>query len=326
MKTLPMYYDAGRVFKNSSTKTITQTTKRTKWIKEDNLQNEHFKIKKGTIGERVRNTTVKNKKAKITTYHDEINKRQHDDTIPFELLQHIQNNEEVYNKQEFINWLWIKYTKKNKFKKSINKQAWYKNNYYKGLFDKRVVKATKDIEQEQINNTYTLHKMPLLTTKKNEEFKLDPPEEACKNTTYNEHQKEDEWTVSNYKEIAKDRKSTTEPTSLKYLPRTILKTTAKNQTECPTKLILAISIKMISNKQSNSTFKPSRVLAGVLGCMQHAFKDTYLGPIENDMHDESKLINDIDDIPTEEGAIKQYLATPVYTKPNMFIGKVFCSY
>jgi hypothetical protein len=41
------------------------------------------------------------------------------------------------------------------------------------------------------------------------------------------------------------------------------------------------------------------------------------------MQDENNIISDMKDIPVEEGEINQYLATPLHTRPNMFMGKVF---
>jgi hypothetical protein len=136
-----------------------------------------------------------------------------------------------------------------------------------------------------------------------------------------DEQNETEWTLSNQKEIDKEKKATFEPASQRYLPKTVWVDPKQTEEEQPTSMVLAVSIRMNKPKYSKTPFRLSRILVGVLGAMKKVYKDTYLGPIEQDTTAET-IVN-LNNTPLEIGRIKQYLATPVHPKQGVFTGKIY---
>jgi hypothetical protein len=323
---LPTYYDPSKEFAKISTKTSTQPSKRDNWLRNEKPAKTTSKFKKTTIGKRVHAPTVKNNQCFALVTDNGGTKRQHDKTIPDDLLDQINNNPDIHDKPNFIYWLQEQYTKKHSLK-SKGKTSYIDKNYYKVLDDKQqnngINKPVKHRITTKTTNSNKTYKMPLLNSKRNEDINFEANISVVATSTNSNHQKENEWTTTNHKEIARERKATTEQVSFNYLPRTLINTKKTGHQMKSTNMVLPLMVKLIGDKNTTSKFKASRILAAVLSSMQHVYPDTYIGPIESDMNDSGKMIDDINDIPYEEGGLKQYMATPIHSKPNVFLGKVF---
>jgi hypothetical protein len=125
-------------------------------------------------------------------------------------------------------------------------------------------------------------------------------------------------------------KAKTEFCLYNYLPQYVPHTnpskdqtcSSSNKTVSTTSLILPISIKILPKKEHHKKrFQQSRIVYSGLSIMQKALKDTYLGTIEEDPS--VKIIYNKKDIPLEITNIKDCLATPVNTKQNIFLCKIF---
>jgi NAD-dependent DNA ligase len=121
--------------------------------------------------------------------------------------------------------------------------------------------------------------------------------------------KEFEWTLTNHKEIKKERDNTFEINSKKYYPKFLCLQHHKDQPIEPSRYVLALSIKAIGNKQIKSVFNSFQVLLDVLCAMKYIYHNIYLGPTEQEAT--AAIIHYLADIPTESGNIKQCLETSI---------------
>jgi hypothetical protein len=115
-------------------------------------------------------------------------------------------------------------------------------------------------------------------------------------------------------------RTTFSPTSMYHLPQTIPYVKASNHEIQPTKYVLPLSIQIMKGKNVKSSFHTSCIVVGVFGAMKTVFDDTYLGPVEVDIG--TPLIHQVNNVPLQLGNIKQYIATPIFTRPMAFIGKI----
>jgi hypothetical protein len=127
--------------------------------------------------------------------------------------------------------------------------------------------------------------------------------------------------ANDQKTIDKEKRATFDLYSHTLLPMFIPKyNTNKEKRIIKTSKVLALSITIL-NKNNKYSFRSSRILASVVSAMQNVFEDTYISPIEQDPS--TPIIYNVNDIPTESGNIKDYIATPIYGKKEIFMGKIY---
>jgi hypothetical protein len=350
MGVLLQYYDSGQeLSQHNSTKTARVTSKRQNWLL---LKPDKFKFEKTSssktkkpqnIDKNVKSTskeaTKRTKRRDNNGNKPDIDKQAA--TISTALLEEINKNNLINNKPKFLDWFLNTYTIKNSFKtNSITTfDNGYKQNYYYVLndnneYDRSASKDNNINKQIREGNIFvpsietktktktSLINMPLLTPKVYYEPVLERSEEAVETDDNIKEQPEDEWLETNHKEIEREKKATLSIYSPNYLPQNIPPVPQKKNTIISqTHVVLALSIRVTRSKQSRSSFRHSRIVAGVLGAMKLAFEDTYLGTIEQEFN--AKIIHHVNDMPLEIGNLKQYLSTPVSSKPGKFLGKIY---
>jgi hypothetical protein len=106
-----------------------------------------------------------------------------------------------------------------------------------------------------------------------------------------------------------------------YVPRYVPQLPPSKDPICQTSIVLPLSIKVLPNKNRQAKFRNSRIIFAVLSAMQKVYKDTYLGSLDDDPTI-TKIYN-TKDIPLEITSLKEYLATPVQPKQNVFLVKIY---
>jgi hypothetical protein len=324
MEKLPQYYDPCSELEWSRGKqSKSVTSKRTKWLR--NKTNENTVVQKTKFNKTTTNIDILTDKQCKTIKkqkQNNNNNKSNDNTkecenkdikhnIQFEI--DVNTNPFISDKKVFENWYKKVYTKHTK--PSIATKPVKISNYYDCIDP---TYSTTNISNK--HNQKEKSTMPLLTNKtfSTPVFETTDTDE----TNYiNVDNKDQDWTLTNQKEIDKEHRATTEYFSHVYLPRYVPNIAPTKDAIRHTSVVLPLSIKILPSKERRAKFRQSRILYAVLGAMQKVYKETYLGPIDDDPTLE--LINNVDNIPLEVTNIKDYLALPVQPKQNLFLGKIF---
>jgi hypothetical protein len=349
MKVLPQYYNPDSELEwPTGNKQAYVTSKRTTWLKKKKDQNPD--TKKSEITKEKKKTVTSNTKIRKTTNERNKNNTDNNDNDKINNLQNkhylnkttfdstILDNPYITDKKLFENWY------KKVYKKThidpIKPTSTLTSNYYNCIdltsdtYNKDNTKASSinrinyisnnkpsnDNYKNKQNTIANKRTMPLLQTKSytTPDFDTSNNDEPHDNTKVDN---DDDWIMTNQKEFDREKKATTEYFSNIYLPRYLPNVVNNTDTIRHTTIVLPLSIKVLPNKDRRAKFRQSRIIYAVLGAMQKVFKETYLGPIEDDPT--ITLINNLDEIPLEMNNIKEYLATPIQPKQSLFLGKIY---
>jgi hypothetical protein len=324
---IPKYYNAGSELLTSHYgKKYPSSDKRNKWLLNNTSTTENGKIKKATVKKTVEQSLVNNNNnlgSKVKSNNNSNNiiggsKENQDKTtlITSIEIEKLLQNPFINDKKAFCDWIHRAYKKQDKQGFSNNISITSTSNYY----DIFTTNDNEDISfKEQQQNTENNNIMPLLAQKPI----IAPVFETTTitNPTLQDDNDESKWTQWNQKDIDKELKATTDFVSYRYLPKILIDEHFAQYEIQPTSLVIPLSIKVSHNKNPKFHFRNSRIVYAILGAMQKAFPDTYLGPLTQDP--KLEIIYNIKDIPLEIGNIKDYLATPINQKQGLFIGKVY---
>ena len=228
-------------------------------------------------------------------------------------------DQRIFDKETFDAW------KKTAEEKQISRKAIKQrervvcNNYYR-VFEEtedKVLEEEFPIEERKDKN----EKMPEVEP---DAFKIPTFTTVVTNTNRDKEENTKEktaWETILSKEKKREFQAVHKTTSQRYLPKNIMQQTELEATvQKETKYVIPISIRMKPKRYSRATIKAARVVIAVLNAMQKVFPETKLGQIDDN---KATPITQAIQIPTNDMALKKYLAISTDEKPGLFFGKIY---
>jgi hypothetical protein len=116
---------------------------------------------------------------------------------------------------------------------------------------------------------------------------------------------EDGWITPSAIASAKEKKHTSDEVSTRFLPVNLPLFESEIHNTTPTKYVLPITITIKSKRNSNHTYKGTRLLVALSKAFQMAYQDSYIGPLNTGSR--LQLIAHHEQVPMEQSKLHKYM-------------------